>query len=495
MPAPSSRRPRPPPGTLRDMTVTSPAPGSGPAAPHVPLPPRLQLPAVLLQPGRLHERHLDAVGGAELAGAEPHRAAPSTSGSPSGLQFGPVLFLGAWGGALADRVDKRKLLIATQAAAAVLALVLGVLAVTDVVTVWMIWVLAGPHRAPPWRWASPSQQSFLYEMVGPDDLANAVGLNSVVINSSRIIGPAIGARAHRRRRRGALLLLQRRVVPRRHRRPGCSCAPASCGASKPVAREPGQVRAGLQLRLAHAGAAHPAGHAGRHQHAGLQLLGGAAAADQERVRPRRRLLRRRCPRPWASGRSPAPCSWRAGRAPRAACWSARAFAFGVVTIALALAPGYYAGLALLVLMGGAGVLFISTTNALLQLNAADAMRGRVMALWSIVFLGQHAHRRAHHRPARARPRRALGHRHRRRRRAGHRHRAPCWRCGTAGVVEEGSCEAPVCLPDGPAPGDALGEAVEVGGGAAVAGRRPDAAAPTRRAAPARVLKSAAALPM
>ena len=64
-----------------------------------------------------------------------------------------------------------------------------------------------------------------------------------------------------------------------------------------------------------------------------------------------------------------------------------AFAFGVVTIALALAPGYYAGLALLVLMGGAGVLFISTTNALLQLNAADAMRGRVMALWSIVFLG------------------------------------------------------------------------------------------------------------
>ena len=161
-----------------------------------------------------------------------------------GLQFGPVLVLGAWAGALADRVDKRKLLMATQSVAAVLALILGVLAVTDVVTVWMIWVLTGLTGVLT-ALDMPSRQSFVYEMVGPDDLANAVGLNAVIINSSRIIGPAIG---------GVLI---------------AGVGVASCfffnavsfGAvivafavmrtgelmgSTPVRREPGQVRAGLR---------------------------------------------------------------------------------------------------------------------------------------------------------------------------------------------------------------------------------------------------------
>ena len=87
-----------------------------------------------------------------------------------GLQFGPVLLVGAWAGALADRVDKRKLLIVTQSVAAGLALVLGVLVVTDVVTVWMIWVLAGLTGTAT-ALDMPSRQSFVYEMVGPDDLA------------------------------------------------------------------------------------------------------------------------------------------------------------------------------------------------------------------------------------------------------------------------------------------------------------------------------------
>ena len=146
-----------------------------------------------------------------------------------------------------------------------------------------------------------------------------------------------------------------------------------------------------------------------------------------------------------------------------------AFAFGAATIALALAPGYYAGLALMVLIGGTGVLFISTTNALLQLNATDAMRGRVMALWSIVFLGSTPIGG----PVTGLLVRGLGVR---------------WAIGIGGLavlatatgallalrhrglVEDGSCEAPVCLPDGPAPGDALGEAVEVGARAAGASR-------------------------
>jgi MFS family permease len=161
-----------------------------------------------------------------------------------GLQFGPVLVLGAWAGALADRVDKRRLLMATQSAAALFALVLAVLTFTDVVTVWMIWVLAGLTGTAV-ALDMPSRQSFVYEMVGPDDLANAVGLNAVIINSSRILGPAIGG----------LLIAAFGVAP-------CFLfnavsfvavivalavmRTAELRPSKPVRRRPGQVREGLR---------------------------------------------------------------------------------------------------------------------------------------------------------------------------------------------------------------------------------------------------------
>ena len=173
-----------------------------------------------------------------------------------------------------------------------------------------------------------------------------------------------------------------------------------------------------------------------------------------------------------------------------------AFAFGVITVALALAPGYYAGLAILVLIGAAAVLFTSTTNALLQLNAADAMRGRVMALWSVVFLGSTpfggpspASSPTASACAGRSPSAASSRWPRRRGAAALRHRR---------VVEDGTCEAPVCLPDGPAGGDALGEAIEVGSPRAGAAsraprRRPLSAAARRRRR--RDLKSAAALPM
>jgi len=301
-----------------------------------------------------------------------------------GLQFGPVLVLGAWAGALADRVDKRRLLIVTQSVAAALALILGVLTASDVVTVWMIWVLAGLTGCAT-ALDMPSRQSFVYEMVGSDDLANAIGLNAVIINSSRIIGPAVG---------GILIagvgvapcfffnavsfvavIVALSIMRRRELRP-----------SKPVRREPGQVRAGLryvwrtsELRVplvmmavvstlaynysvvlplltksvyGRGGGAYGALSAAM----GVGALAGALLMASK-ARPSRRLL------------------------------VASTFAFGVVTVLLAVAPSYLWGLVLLVPMGAAGVLFISTTNSLLQLNADDAMRGRVMALWAVVFLG------------------------------------------------------------------------------------------------------------
>lgn len=111
-------------------------------------------------------------------------------GITTALQFAPVLVLGIWGGLIADRLDKRRLLLATQAAMGALALALGVLTATGAVRLWMIYLLAlllGCATS----FDMPARQSFVTEMVGPDHLANAVGLNSAVFNSARIIGPAV----------------------------------------------------------------------------------------------------------------------------------------------------------------------------------------------------------------------------------------------------------------------------------------------------------------
>lgn len=388
-----------------------------------------------------------------------------------GLQFGPVLFLGAWGGVLADRVDKRRLLIVTQSVAAVLALILGVLAATDVVTVWMIWVLAGLTGCAV-ALDMPSRQSFVYEMVGPDHLANAIGLNAVIINTTRILGPAIGA----------LLIAGLGVAP-------CfffnavsfvavivalvAMRRGELQPSKPVKREPGQVRAGLkyvwrtpELRVplvmmavvstlaynfsvvlplltksvyGRGGGAYGLLSAAM----GVGALAGALLLAS-RARPSRRML------------------------------VASTMAFGVATLGLAAAPGYTAGLILLVPIGAAAILFINSTNSLLQLNAEDSMRGRVMALWSVVFLGSTPIGG----PLTGALARGLGVR---------------WAVAIGGAaavttafgayvalrrrqLREGAAESPACLPDGPAAGDALGEAVEAG---CLRAPRREAAAGTR----------------
>jgi MFS family permease len=105
-------------------------------------------------------------------------------------QFVPVLFLGLFGGIIADVWPKRKTVIVTQLAAGALALTLGGLDYFHVVAVWHIFVLAfllGVVNAVD----MPARQSFVVEMVGRDDVANAVALNSAVFNGARIVGPAI----------------------------------------------------------------------------------------------------------------------------------------------------------------------------------------------------------------------------------------------------------------------------------------------------------------
>ena len=114
----------------------------------------------------------------------------SALGIVIGLQFVPLLLLLPWTGSAADRLDQRKLLMATQAAMGILALILGVLTITGIVQLWHVYVLAflsGSALA----LDAPVRQTFVAEMVGDDDLPNAVALNSMSVTSAQMIGPAV----------------------------------------------------------------------------------------------------------------------------------------------------------------------------------------------------------------------------------------------------------------------------------------------------------------
>ncbi len=111
-------------------------------------------------------------------------------GITNALQFGPLVFFGLYGGVIADRFDRRRLLIVTQSALALLAAAIGLLVVTNLIQLWMIWVAAlllglimSIDR--------PALLSFVKDLVGEADLPNAVALNNAVISSGRMIGPVI----------------------------------------------------------------------------------------------------------------------------------------------------------------------------------------------------------------------------------------------------------------------------------------------------------------
>jgi MFS family permease len=116
---------------------------------------------------------------------------PSALGFVTALQFLPVLFLTLVGGKLADRFDKRRILLITAATYALLATLMGVLVVSGVIQLWMVFCFAS-------AWGTvgaidtPARQSFVSEMVDRDLLPNALSLNAAVFNSARIFGPAIG---------------------------------------------------------------------------------------------------------------------------------------------------------------------------------------------------------------------------------------------------------------------------------------------------------------
>jgi MFS family permease len=305
-------------------------------------------------------------------------------GLTTALQFLPMLLIGAWGGLLADRFPKRRLLMTTQALMAIPAFWLFAVTAAGVVQPWMVYLgvfAMGAVNAVD----NPTRQSFVFEMVGADRVVNAVSLNSVIVQAARIVGPALAG----------ILIATVGVVP-------CFALNAltfvamifalsrmdqSRLHAAPVAKpEPGAIRAGLRYVLRTPELMVP-----------LALMGlvGTLGFNFQVVLP---LL--------------AKFSFESGAMTYAALVSAMAvgsiagalvnghrgrtgprliaggaLAFGVSALLAAAMPSLALEILMLALLGAASVTFAATINSTLQLAVTPEMRGRVMALYSVVFLG------------------------------------------------------------------------------------------------------------
>jgi MFS family permease len=305
-------------------------------------------------------------------------------GVTSALQFLPMLLFGAWGGLLADRFPKRSLLITTQALMALPALTMWALTVTGVVAPWMVFALVFARGAVN-SVDNPTRQSFAIEMVGSERVVNAVSLNSVLIHSARILGPAAAG----------LLIATLGVAP-------CflinalsfvamivalrAMEPDELRRSPPPARGAGAVRAGLRYVLATPTLAIPLG---------MMAVVGTLGYNFQVILP---LLARLSFDGGAGTYTALAIAMGAGSVVGALVAGARgrvgprllvaaAFGFGAVALVAAGAPSLRLELVALIPLGAASVTFAAGINSSLQLAADPAMRGRVMALYSIVFLG------------------------------------------------------------------------------------------------------------
>ncbi len=300
------------------------------------------------------------------------------------LQTLPVLFLGPYGGVIADRVDKRKLMIALQSAMGVQALALGLLTVAGVVTVWEIGVLAallGLNNA----FENPARQSFMLELVGPEHLRNAVSLNSVLVNVARTIGPAVAGVLIATVGDGVCFLVNAgsfvAVVVSLTTMERTALSP-----TQPTPRARGQLREGLRYIRTTPQLAVP-----------LLMMGVAGCLTYE-FQVTLPVMADRGLNVGATGFGFMTASMGLGAVVGGLMVAARgktglrplvlaASGFAVAMTMATLAPNLGFELVALALAGAASISFMSTGNSTLQLNAAPEMRGRVMSLWFVAFQG------------------------------------------------------------------------------------------------------------
>ena len=312
---------------------------------------------------------------------------PVALGIAASLQFLPTLFLTLWAGVLADRVDKRKLLILIQSGMAASALVLGLLDVSGIVQLWHVYLLClvfGVFTA----FDPPVRQSFVGEMVGREHLANAVALNSSTFNLARIVGPAIAGLMIIGTGTGWVFLVNAvstlAVIFGLIR-----MNPADLHRTPVTASKKGQLREGLRyvrgrpdiiavlvlvfcvstfaftfftsLAIAAANVFH-------READGYGLLSTllAVGSFSGAILAVRRSTRRK---------------------PGLTLLVGAGFVFGLLEVVVGVMPTYLAFGIALIPCGLAMITFMNTANSTLQLSVAPEMRGRVMALYMLVFIG------------------------------------------------------------------------------------------------------------
>jgi MFS family permease len=301
------------------------------------------------------------------------------------LQFVPILLFGSYGGLVADRHEKRRILYFTQVSAGLLALLLGVLISTHHVVPMTVYIVAAGLGFVN-LFDVPARQAFVQEMVGRELIANAVSLNSVLMNAGRVIGPGIAAAfialigtsgAFYANAVSYVAVIIALAMMRR----------AEFVPMKTVQREKGQLRLGLKyvwetplLRNVIASVALVGLFAFNftvtlpllarttfHEKTAAQygilmgamgigaIIGGLFIAHRSRPTPK--LL------------------------------AGLALGFGLFMALTALAPSILLAEIAMVPTGAFSIAFLSSANATLQLNSSEQMRGRVMSLYATAFLG------------------------------------------------------------------------------------------------------------
>jgi MFS family permease len=300
------------------------------------------------------------------------------------VQFGPVLLFGAFAGLIADRSDKRTLLITVQTFAMAQSFALGALAFMDHPPVWAIYVLAA-FGGMATAFDNPARRSFVVEMVPEQDITNAVSLNSALMTGSRVIGPALGGILVATVGFGwafwadglsyiAVIAGLRMMDPSKLR-------------TAPIQpRGKGQVRAGLRYALSVPELRVPLI---------MMAVIGTLAFNFQTVLP---LFATRDLSGSELTFSLLMSVLSVGSLVGALAAARRkdlsvhfvsvtAAAFGASMLLLALSPNQPVAFAVGVVMGLTSITFMTTSTAIVQLRADPMMRGRVLSLQAIVFLG------------------------------------------------------------------------------------------------------------
>jgi len=306
-------------------------------------------------------------------------------GIVTALQFAPSLLLGLWGGMLADRYDKRKLLLITQTALALVALLLGLLVVGGVVQYWHVLGLAaalGVITAVD----TPVRQSFVVEMVGKEDLANAVAINATIFNAGRVLGPAIAGVMIAGLGTGVVFLVNAASSV------GVLVAlslmrTAELSPSPQLQRAKGQLRDGVRYVRGRADLmltmilVFVLGTFGLNFQLTTALL---AKQVFHRSATGYGLLSTALAVGACAG---AVLATRRVRRPTQLFLIGMALVFGVLEIAVGVMPNFDSTALLLLPTGLVMITFTTAANASVQLGVEPTMRGRVMALYLMCFMG------------------------------------------------------------------------------------------------------------